>query len=56
MDGRFQESEFQIYHGALDLVGRGRITDAPVTASERKVRMRKISGSVFTELNGEPVH
>ena len=47
MDDRFQESEFQIYHGALDLVGRGRITDAPVTGSERIVRKRKISNSVF---------
>ena len=53
---RFQESEFQIYHGALNLVGRGRITDAPVTPSQRKVRKRKISDSVFTELNGDPVH
>ena len=47
MGNRFQESEFEIYHGALDLVGRGRITDAPVTPSERKVRKRKISDSVF---------
>ena len=32
--GRYQESEFQIYHGALDLVGRGTITEAPLTGSE----------------------
>ena len=55
VDSRYQESEFHIYHGTLDLVGRGRITDAPVTASESKVRKRKINDSVFTELNGEPV-
>ena len=47
IDGRFQESEFQIHHGALDLVGRGRITEAPVTGSERTVRKRKIHDSVF---------
>lgn len=45
--GRFQESEFHIYHRALDLVGRGRITEAPVTPSERKVRKRKISDPLF---------
>ena len=56
MGDRFQEAEFQIYHSALNLVGRGRITDAPVTPSQRKVRKRKISDSVSTELNGEPVH
>ena len=44
VNGRSQESEFDIYHGALDLVGRGRITEAPVTRSERKIRGRN---SVF---------
>ena len=33
--GRYQESEFQIFHGASDLVGRGTITEAPpLTGSE----------------------
>ena len=29
VDGRYMECEFDIYHGALDLVGRGTIRDAP---------------------------
>ena len=51
IDGRYVESEFDIYHGALDLVGRGTIREAPETELARRSRKREsgtLPGAVFT--------
>lgn len=46
VEGRYVESEFDIYHGALDLVGRGTIREAPETGLARQSRKREISDSL----------
>ena len=38
VEGRYVESEFDICHGALDLVGRGTIREVPETESARESR------------------
>ena len=38
IDGRFVESEFDIYHGRLGLVGRGTVEDVPETGLARQRR------------------
>ena len=40
VDGRFVESEFDIHHGPLGLVGRGTVEDAPETGLARQRRER----------------
>ena len=46
LNHRFQESEFQIYHGALSLVGRGTLQEAPVTGLEREAQKKRKGDSV----------
>ena len=46
IDGRFVESEFDIHHGPLGLVGRGTVEDAPETGLARQRRKRGASDSL----------
>ena len=39
--GRYVECDFDIYHGELDLMGRGTINEAPETEIARRSRKRK---------------
>ena len=45
IDGRFVESEFDIHHGPLGLVGRGIVEDVPETGLARQRRKRRASDS-----------
>lgn len=40
-EGRYVESEFDICHGTLDLVGRGTVSEAPGTGAARRSRKRE---------------
>ena len=46
VDGRFVESEFDIHHEPLGLVGRGSVEDAPETGLARQQRKRGASDSL----------
>ena len=51
VEGRSVESEFDIYHGALDLVGRGIIKEASETGLAHRSRNREsgeLPGAAFT--------
>lgn len=46
VEGRYVECEFDICYGSLDLVGRGRIRDAPETSLARQSRRRTVNDSL----------
>ncbi len=46
VQGRYVECEFEICYGNLDLVGRGRIRDAPETRLARQSRRRTVNDSL----------